>query len=1638
MPALTTSAALQAAVLNVTLTRSPQAENLALINVMASLLSLLDFATALRWILRTLLNIVITSGAVGKWGEGLFSTTPLPRPPSLLSDVQAINSVTDSPVLNNAIIDVFEGQLICLIVVAAFILAFLIREWVINQQPLLNMPDAEQQDEPAPVRQEADAPVRRRRRGLRRPPDHNLQLENRPRAQPHIRRAATDNNILVHTQDGSDVARPAFPPRAASLVPALQEMEDSIRQIGNPHGLNDALSATDPAEQIESPPLQRGLFDQFGQIRRNIEEENVALAEEQSPTILSPAGITEQSDFTNFTFGTSSNNESDSGQAVSSAFTFRAGNQSTEPELLQEEPKPSVVVTEDEGDWTFDSDHERISTPQTSNTSQHVEVLNNEDVVVIEEDESGPAGTPDAGGIDAASGLVPVNEHHTLWAQLVDWLWHTDDFVADDPLIQHGTDAETAVDLNDHPPFRPVRDREGHDNVRNVPHAPLPPPPAQANPEPNVRDGLNVDDINAIDDAEDLEGVLELIGMEGPIAGMIQNIIFSVFLISLTLSAGIWCPYIWGKIALLFIAHPFIVFIQAPLYLVSRIADVIVDILLFVVGGAGLTLNNVAKLIKLIALPALPWIADLFDGRMLEEYSYSLSSRSGARLEKALAGTIFGLRPDLPTFSMQSHHVLRVLTRAIREISSTVTSNLLYQGTNLVQSLTWDGGFRLPLGMFAKSVLPTMASRFEESRKWFDKLQHDLRPLSFAKMSEVDYSLMSWSSSEKIVCVVLGYVLFSLAGYVYLRTAHYFLGLKKEEKVPGVLADTLRQSGGVLKVIIIIGIEMIVFPLYCGTMLDIALLPLFEGATIQSRFAFFIHAPITALFIHWFLGTCYMFHFALFVSMCRRIMRKGVLYFVRDPDDPTFHPVRDVLERPVATQLGKIAFSALVYGSLLVVCFGGVIQALNRLGNILPIHWSAREPVMKVPGDVVFYNFMLPFILRKIDLSDKATNLFEWWFRACAAGLRLTDFLFGMDSEQEKQPAVFLWRHFLTNLTLQDIADAPGIPSKATVKYFERLAKHPERLFWFETIQGKADEMAVRTVFGSDVKFKLIDIVDKEAQILIEFDKHADLKQVRKDIDREDERENTKIRIKQVRDLKIDVLFLRNSPVDRAAGMYVRAPAKDSVRIPKGTNVFLQVDENNKRVDDQDDPKTGLHGSKDDRFARLFVPTHFRARISAFIVLVWIFAAFLGLVFTIGPLLVGRVIIKSFTGITEPINDLYALTVGMHVFGGVIYFVYNITTRWKPALNRTHDLFTNTKQVFFNLVSAIQRVLSIAYLAVAVGVILPITLSVLTELYVHVPVYAYVLGNRDNPSTKQTQQPAQPIATSVNTPTIHLLQTWTLGLLYLRIAIRILTNTPHTNTRAATAIRAIVRNGYLHPDVRLASRALVLPVLTVCIFLLGLPLLVARAIVAIYPYQLTSEKRVVMYRYSYPTLLLAVVVVLIAYRLKSRIDSWHVKIRDEVYLIGERLHNFPGQEKDEKKSHKHRKHGSKSLVKPVKFREKGKENETNAEEPAGLDHEPTSWSWQPDDTAWGSEDDELREALRQSRLPLLISGGESANSRTNDDTRDTMADEIEQFKAITGLEGVANAEELGDVTRAVVEMQREDDRPVEDGASARQ
>ncbi|KAK5204182.1 hypothetical protein LTR41_010154 [Exophiala xenobiotica] len=1265
------------------------------------------------------------------------------RPPSLLSDVEFLATLTDVPAVNSICIDVVEGQLICISLVTAFILVFLIREWVINQQPNLNMPDPDL----------ADAAEDPRNEIAEQQPTHPAQLEQngdaavqgavqRPIATPRLRRVVTDDNILNDT--GTALARPNFPVRSQSLGPDSTQESDTEIAIGESSAI---------ADDTESRPVRRHSLSNSILVQRGFEVTSSPETDqgERLPVYFDNSTSSDEPEF----FDARSLAEIDAEDVDdSSSMATHSGSRrvsfKTDADPIEEETDSEGVV---------------IPTPNSSEVGQ-----TNQTIEATTANGPGPS----------TSNQEPHREegfHLPWWEEIALWLWPAEHFQNIQDVRERETqlyaaeegqdDEEIMEDALAGAPFVPNHHRDALPD----PQAPAVDAADVPGHQPNIVLGVDLNDPNAAEDIEDLDGVLELLGMEGPIFGMIQNVIFSLFLITITLSASVWCPYIWGKIALIFMHNP-VMLIKAPLLVLSTTADLVVDVFFFVAGLGGFVLNQPLKIIKAIISPFLPALTSIVDPTFLESFTLDLSQKSGARLEKTLSGAILNLKPDLPTFSIMAHHALNFYKASFRDtIQWAVSAVSWVQDIAAGDSRPWyamleqfGSGVKSAPQLLAK--LPYLMGPTLDAIRTFPQ---DLMTTSGKPLSEVDQSLVEWSTEDRIITILIGYAFFAAAGILFMEIAHMVMGLKDNEKVEGYLADSLRQAGGVMKVIVIIGLEMLLFPLYCGLLLDVALLPLFANATIAGRFAFIARAPFTGVFIHWFIGTCYMFHFALFVSICRKIMRTGVLYFIRDPDDPTFHPVRDVLERPVPAQLGKIAFSALVYGGLVIVCLGGVVWTLSCIPSVLPIQWATPEPRLAFPVDILFYNFMLRYVLRMAEPSKRISAVYKWWFRGCARSLRLTNFLFGEEAQEET--------YSTTN-----------------------------RLQGLFTGQGANTEML-------------------------------------KD------------------------------------GTYVRAPASESVRIPKGRNVFLQVNEQNERIDGQPDVDFGNHGKKDTRFTKVYLPPRFGARISTFVFLLWVFAATTGVAFTIGPLLLGRQVLYLLTQSSLPPNDLYAFTTGVQILAAVGYAIAYAG----PALDYVKSKIPQSS--WSQVIGTAKYVLGLVYLLSFTALVLPFVLSLILELYIHIPLVTYMAWHRKGSS------PGEAATINNHIATIFILQSWVIGLLYSRLLYRQFLLHMGPGSRISTTLYAITRNGILKPDVRLASRAFVLPVTVVCLVLLGSPLISAKAIIMIVGIQ-DQEVKMHLYRFAYPSALGLLVTWLGMLGVKKQVASWRAKIRDEVYLIGERLHNF--------------------------------------------------------------------------------------------------------------------------------------------------
>ena len=199
------------------------------------------------------------------------------------------------------------------------------------------------------------------------------------------------------------------------------------------------------------------------------------------------------------------------------------------------------------------------------------------------------------------------------------------------------------------------------------------------------------------------------------------------------------------------------------------------------------------------------------------------------------------------------------------------------------------------------------------------------------------------TAMDRVGCIVTGYIILVIIGSLYLsRTRSMYARIGRTAR------QIVQQLGILLKVAFFLIIEVAVFPVGCGLLLDCVALSLFykiggEGhlLAIHKRMTFLKENVTSSIFMHWVIGTGFMFLFKTMVTFCRDIVRPGVIWFIRDPNDPQFNPIEDLVKRPVLTNLKRIGASAVIYGFVIEFGVGGLVAVISTIfDGILPLKWS--------------------------------------------------------------------------------------------------------------------------------------------------------------------------------------------------------------------------------------------------------------------------------------------------------------------------------------------------------------------------------------------------------------------------------------------------------------------------------------------------------------------------------------------------------------------------------------------------------------------------------------------------------------------------------------------------------------------------
>lgn len=527
-------------------------------------------------------------------------------------------------------------------------------------------------------------------------------------------------------------------------------------------------------------------------------------------------------------------------------------------------------------------------------------------------------------------------------------------------------------------------------------------------------------------------------------------------------------------------------------------------------------------------------------------------------------------------------------------------------------------------------------------------------------------------------------------------------------------------------------------------------------------------------------------------------------------------------------------FSAFVYGALVIVCLGGVVWGLSfTMPGVLPVHYSSNEPVLEFPVDLLFYNFFMPLAVKFLKPSDALHTMYTWWFRKCARALRLTYFLFGERRIDEEGL-----------LYLPAEAEKPMLPHMG---FFLEVGEDNNVIpkTWKDTFEGG------------------------------------------------EAKPNPPITSDEMRAMRHKKSHLVESGQLVKDGRFVRAPASDRVKIPKGRKVFITVTERGHRKDGitNDD----LYAS--DQYQLVYVPLHFRTRIFLFILFIWLFAAITGVGFTIVPLVFGRRVFKVLIPSHIRTNDIYAFSIGIYVLGSVAYSIFHARKIRRKVQGWLRKAQTEVVEgnAGRRVAAVFLRVAKLCYAYFFLLIVFPLLTSTMMELYLTIPLHTYL----HPPKALSTQAVGQQNG-DTDRHTVRVIQAWTLGLLYLKLGSRMIISL-FPDSRAAIAVRSVLRRGWLRPDVGVLTRAFVVPGLAASAVAIFAPPITASFLIknGIYQEELSTNAETaddvrfaIVYRLSYPAMALAALFVKNIVGLAKVLNVWTARVRDEAYLIGERLHNF--------------------------------------------------------------------------------------------------------------------------------------------------
>ncbi|KAG0088507.1 hypothetical protein BGZ92_006085 [Podila epicladia] len=801
-----------------------------------------------------------------------------------------------------------------------------------------------------------------------------------------------------------------------------------------------------------------------------------------------------------------------------------------------------------------------------------------------------------------------------------------------------------------------------------------------------ARQGLAEAEPAERDDEEDLDGILEAIGMQGSFMVLLQNSLLFAAWMCAGLGLGVCLPFMIGKSVLLMSPRRVV---NLPLDILDRITDPIVDF----------TLDRLVPVIK----PVFSKAADLMP-------LAGLGSQNLNYLDHLIEQHL------VPTW----HAIFETA------VSSGPSQGVVKEGLEALTDTIVPGA--------VAGSTTNGTTIFQIAQRWGD--------LAYGN-----------SSSEKTVAILAGYgIMLAIASWYLARTQHEYGNTFRK-----FARDGLRETLLVLKIAFFIAIEMLVFPILCGIVIGLCLIPAFQQSTTFDRVTANMFSPRWFLIIHWILGTAFMFAFSTFVIVSRTLVRPGVMWFFRDPNDQDFHPVREILERPFRVLIRKLSTGALMYLGLIVLGIALPMQLFRLVKGVFPLR-SSEYPEEQRAVEMVMRLF-ISLSIRWINPSTLVRKGLRKWWQKLSQWMRLSSFMYAQNGERypaEEGHIVYrTWTAWL-------MRSRPPIPGAEAGE---------------ENTVGSGEEL----------------------------------------------------------DIDAPVIFVRDG------GLY-RVPSSDNIRHLKNRRYLVPVDEFGRALDPSDDlpgeidPLVELPSNTQtqpvdplENTILVYGPPHFKFRLKAFVVFLWVSLTCFTALSIFVPMVVGRMFFALFT--ERKFHDSNSFAIGFYFLYALWYLVGWMSLKAHVIITQglqPIDMKTQIKALYHG----VGTVLSLAFFFFAFILFIPFQLGLIFELYLIVPLQFILVGEHTRND---------------------IFTTWLVGTFFLPIIQGYLMAMPQL--QLAQDVRLVFAgNNPLEWNSMLAFRRLLLPI-----------------------FSKTG---------------LATMGPVIAATIISHLFGWSAYVRDQEYLVGRQLHNM--------------------------------------------------------------------------------------------------------------------------------------------------